>query len=65
MIENLTLETKEEETSFTEADLDQHIIGKVKSQTQAMDFDFLQLAENDFELYQAIKILKVIMMTIQ
>ena len=64
VIENLTLENKEE-TRFTETDLNQHITSKVKTQTEVIDFDFPQLAKNDFELYQAIKILKVTMMTIQ
>ena len=61
-IENLSLNAKEKRKTFGEADLDRHITTKEGSGAPPTDFDFKGLAARDFELYQATKILRTIML---
>ena len=62
-VENFVLNTKKEDNAVGEADLDRHITTEKSPDTASNNLHSTELATRDFELYQATKILRAIILT--
>jgi len=63
IIEKFNLVGSRQSESVKEADLNRHLINASNNLEKPTEFNFPQLAKQDFELYQAIKLLKTMIIT--